>query len=158
MRWAELERGAPDLASIGREEFARSGMALVGTVRKDGSPRISNVEPVIADGELYLGMMWWSRKAVDLLRDARLVLRNAVCTNEGTEVELILRGTAVERRDEGSRRKYLQASDASWGQARFHLFVVAIESVALIRYSGGQQQVKIWPEGTEFTRPTVEPA
>jgi hypothetical protein len=157
MTWAELERGAPDLASIAREEFARGGMALVGTLRKDGSPRISNVEPVIADGELYLGMMWRSRKAVDLLRDPRLVLRNAVCTNRGDEVELIVRGRAVQVEDEAGRAKYLQASEASWGDSTFHLFAVAIESAALIRYSGGYQQVKVWPQGTEFTRPTVEP-
>ncbi len=152
MTWADLERGAPDLAALARDEFARSGMALVGTVRKDGSPRISNVEPVIADGELYLGMMWKSRKAVDLLRDPRLVLRNAVCTNRGDEVELIIRGRAAKLEDEASRKTYRSASDAAWGDRPFHLFSIAIESAALIRYGGGQQQVKVWPKGTELTR------
>jgi hypothetical protein len=152
MTWADLERGAPELAAIAREEFARSGMAVVGTLCKDGSPRISNVEPVIADGELYLGMMWQSRKAVDLLRDPRLVLRNAVCTNTGNEVELILRGRGVAVKDEASRATYLESSDASWGDAPFHLFAVTIESAAVIRYSGGVQHVKVWPKGTEFSR------
>jgi hypothetical protein len=133
-------------------------MALVGTVRKDGSPRISNVEPVIADGELYLGMMWRSRKAVDLLRDPRLVLRNAVCTNRGDEVELIIRGRAAGLDDEASREKYLAASEAAWGDSPFHLFAVAIESAALIRYDGGKQHVKVWPQGTEFSRPTLASA
>jgi hypothetical protein len=127
-------------------------------LRKDGSPRISNIEPVIAGGELYLGMMWQSRKAVDLLRDSRLVLRNAVCTNTGDEVELIIHGRAVGLGDDESREKYLRGSDAAWGEARFHLFRVAIESAALIRYGGGQQHVRVWPKGTEFTRPTLEPA
>jgi hypothetical protein len=158
MTWADLERGAPDLAALARDEFARSGMALVGTLRRDGSPRISNVEPVIADGELYLGMMWQSRKALDLLRDPRLVLRNAVCTNTGDEVELILRGRAVGVEDETRREKYLEASEAAWGDSPFHLFAVAIESAALIRYGGGKQHVKVWPQGTEFTRPTLSPA
>jgi Pyridoxamine 5'-phosphate oxidase len=152
MNWADLERGAPDLAGIARDEFARSGMALVGTLRKDGSPRISNVEPVVADGELYLGMMWQSRKAVDLQRDPRLVLRNAVCTNTGKEVELIIRGRAVAADDDGTRRKYVEHSDASWGERQFHLFAVEIESVALIRYGAGKQYVNVWPRGTEFSR------
>ncbi len=152
MTWADLERGAPDLATIARDEFARSGMALVGTLRKDGSPRISNVEPVIADGELYLGMMWESRKAVDPLRDPRLVLRNAICTNRGDEVELMIRGRAEKLEDEASRKKYLAASDAAWGDRPFHLFGVTIESTAMIRYGGGQRQVKVWPQGPEFTR------
>ena len=156
--WADLEREAPDLAAIARDEFARSGMALVGTLRRDGAPRISNVEPVIADGELYLGMMWQSRKVVDLLRDPRLVLRNAVCTNRGDEVELIIRGHAVARDDATSREAYLAHSEAAWGSSPFHLFAVAIDSAALIRYGGGQQYVKVWPQGKEFSRPTLEPA
>jgi hypothetical protein len=150
--WADLERGAPDLAALARDEFARSGMALIGTLCRDGSPRISNVEPVIADGELYLGMMWRSRKAVDLLRNPRLVLRNAVCTNRGDEVELIIRGHAVARDDATSREHYLASSDASWGKRQFHLFSVEIESAALIKYGGGKQRVKVWPRGTEFER------
>jgi hypothetical protein len=150
--WAEFEEGAPDLASAAREEFDRSGMALVGTLRKDGSPRISNVEPVIADGELYLGMMWRSRKAVDLLRDPRLVLRNAVCTNRGDEVEVIVRGHVVEVEDEERREKYLRHTEATWGDSPFHLFAVAIETAALIRYGGGVQEVKVWPQGKEFRR------
>jgi hypothetical protein len=150
--WADLEREAPDLAAIARDEFARSGMALVGTLRRDGSPRISNVEPVVADGELYLGMMWQSRKAVDLMRDPRLVVRNAVCTNRGDEVELIISGRAVPREDGTGRERYLASSDASWGKRPFHLFTVEIESAALIRYDAGKQHVKVWPRGADFTR------
>jgi hypothetical protein len=151
--WTELEEGAPDLASIARKEFDRSGMALVGTLRKDGAPRISNVEPVIADGELYVGMMWQSRKAVDLLRDPRLVLRNAICTNRGDEVEVILRGRVVEVEDEERREKFLRGTEAGWGDSPFHLFAVAIETAALIRYAEGVQEVKVWPQGKEFRRP-----
>jgi hypothetical protein len=156
--WADLERGAPDLAAIARDEFSRSGMGLIGTLCKDGSPRISNIEPVVTDGELFLGMMWQSRKAVDLARDPRLVLRNAVCTNRGDEVELIIRGRAVARDDEMSRERYLAASEAAWGDSPFHLFSVAIERAALIRYGAGKQHVRVWPRGIEFSRPTLEPA
>ena len=96
-------------------------------------------------------MMWRSRKAVDLLRDPRLVLRNAICTNRGDEVEVIVRGLAVQVTDEETRQRYLDALP-EWGERRFHLFAVDLETVAVIRYGAGEQHVKIWPQGTERRR------
>ena len=151
MKWDEFEAGAPDLAALARGEFERHGMALVGTLRKDGSPRISCVLPYVLDGELYLGMMWRSRKAVDLLRDSRLVLHNPISTNQGDEVEISLRGRAVEIDDEKTRRRYV-GSLSEWEGRDFQLFSVDIESVGLIRYERGEQHVKVWPRGAEFTR------
>jgi hypothetical protein len=152
--WAELEAGAPDLAAAARAEFVRSGMALVGTLRKDGSPRISCVEPCILGGELYLGMIWRSRKAVDLLRDPRLVLHNAVASNTGNELEISLSGRAVEVRDAEVRRRFVEAvaERSAWKEPHFHLFSVELASAGLVRYEAGEQHVKVWPEGTEFTR------
>src|SRR5215831_19899173 len=106
MTWQAFAAGAPEMAELAKEQFAQSGMALIGTIRKDGSPRISCVEPCILDGVLYLGMMWQSRKALDLLHDPRLVLHNTVCTSTGDEVEFSLHGRAIEIRDPEVRRKY----------------------------------------------------
>jgi hypothetical protein len=36
---------------------------------------------------------------------------------------------------------------------RFHLFSVDIESVALVKYGGGEQSVKLWPQEIEYNRP-----
>jgi pyridoxamine 5'-phosphate oxidase-like protein len=149
--WEEFEVGAPELAALARAEFERYGMVLVGTVRKDGSPRISSVLPHVLEGELYLGMMWRSRKAVDLLHNPRLVLHNAICTNRGDEVEIGLHGQAVEIRDEEVRRRYVR-DRSEWSERDFHLFSVDIQSVGLVRYEGGEQHVKVWPRGAEFTR------
>jgi len=152
VKWETFEVGAPELAQLARMEFERHGMALVGTLRKDGSPRISCVLPYVLDGELYLGMMWRSRKAVDLLRDSRLVLHNPISTNQGDELEISLRGRAVEIDDEKTRQQYVESLPV-WEGRDFHLFSVDIESVGLIRYERGEQHVKVWPAGTEFTRP-----
>ncbi len=38
MIWSEFEKLAPEMAQLGEERFDRSGVVLVGTVRKDGSP------------------------------------------------------------------------------------------------------------------------
>jgi len=152
MNWRELQEGAPDLAALAREHFERAGMALVGTLRRDGSPRISCIYPYVLEDELLLAMMWRSRKAVDLLRDARLVLHNAISTNRGDEIEVILRGRAVEIGDDESRSRYL-AAVPNWGERKFHLFVVDLESAAVVRYEASKQYVKVWPQGVELQRP-----
>ena len=151
MRWEEFEAGAPDLAALARGELERHAMALVGTLRKDGSPRISCVLPYVLDGELYLGMMWRSRKAVDLQRDPRLVLHNPISTNRGDEFEVSLQGRAVEIQDPEVRGRYVE-NLSEWEGRDFHLFSVDIESVGLIRYERGEQHVRVWPRGAEFTR------
>jgi hypothetical protein len=154
MTWQAFAAGAPAMAALAKEQFAQSGMALIGTIRSDGSPRISCVEPCILDGALYLGMMWQSRKALDLLRDPRLVIHNAMCSNVGDERELSLRGRAQDIHDPDVRLRYAEAVErTSWNGTDFHLFAVAIESAALVTYGNGEQSVELWPQGTRFKRP-----
>ena len=52
--WGEFAGAAPELAALGEAQFASTGLALVGTLRRDGWPRISPVEPLIIDRQLYL--------------------------------------------------------------------------------------------------------
>ena len=39
---------------------------MLGTLRRDGSPRVSPIEVAVLDGRLYIGMMPGSRKALDV--------------------------------------------------------------------------------------------
>ena len=55
MNWKTFQETAPEFARLAEERFVRSGVALLGTLHKDGSPRISPVEPLIAEGELLAG-------------------------------------------------------------------------------------------------------
>jgi hypothetical protein len=151
MTWRNFEAGAPDMAAFGREQFA-SRIGLIGTIRRDGSPRISCIEPFIMDGNLYLGMMWHSRKVLDLLRDSRIAIRNAICSNTGDEIELTLRGHVVEIGDPAIRRRYVEMTGTPWKEPLFHLFAVDIESAARLAYGDGNQSVSLWPENVHFTR------
>ena len=112
MRWQEFAEAAPDLARLGRDRLERQGLALVGTLRRDGSPRISPVEPYFVGEELMLGMMWHSMKALDLLRDARVVVHSATTDREGLEGDFKLYGTAVPRDDPVARAGYSDATFA----------------------------------------------
>ena len=54
MNWSELERCQPRLADLGRRHLLNPGVVLVATIRRDGTPRLSPVEPFIMDGGLWL--------------------------------------------------------------------------------------------------------
>ena len=72
--WGEFVGADPAFGHLAQERIERDGLVLVGTLRRNGWPRISPVEPLIVDGRLYLGMMSQSRKALDLRRDPRCVV------------------------------------------------------------------------------------
>ena len=67
MRWEDLRLQAPRLAAFVHERLIGPGVLLVVTIRRDGAPRLSPVEPLVSDGELWLSMMWQSRKAIEPL-------------------------------------------------------------------------------------------
>jgi Pyridoxamine 5'-phosphate oxidase len=96
MNWRELERAAPEVARLGAERLQSARVALLGTLRKDGSPRISPVEPFLTEGQLVFGAMSWTLKVRDLLRDPRCVLHSAVSGPDAGEGELKLYGRATE--------------------------------------------------------------
>ena len=133
---------------MGKSQFARTGLALVGTLRRDGWPRVSPVEPLISDGELYLGMMWQSRKALDLRRDPRCVVHSTVVDRHGSEGEFKVYGLAVEITDLDERRRFCDAVFAAIGfrpeEPEFHCFAISIESVAFTKLRDGRMHHRVW--------------
>lgn len=93
--WQEVEHAAPAIARLGAARLDAMGLAMLGTLRRDGSPRISPVEPCIAGGQLLIGVMAWSAKARDLQRDPRYVLHSVVTSPDSGDEELKLYGSAA---------------------------------------------------------------
>ena len=62
--WKEFAQQAPELAEFGKARFA-SGVAYLGTVRTDGSPRVHPVTPILGE-QLFLFMEPTSPKGKDL--------------------------------------------------------------------------------------------
>ncbi len=94
-RWADIETATPDLAKRVRLRFEAHGLALLASLRSDGAPRISGIEPLFDGGELWLGMMPGSLKARDLHRDPRLALHSATVDKEVKEGDAKVAGRAV---------------------------------------------------------------
>ena len=76
-RWSEIVAEAPEFAAAVQARFDAHKHKTLATLRADGSPRISAIEAQFLDGDLWLGMMPDSRKALDLRRDPRLALHSA---------------------------------------------------------------------------------
>lgn len=158
MRWADLEERQPGLAAVGRRRLLDPGVLLVVTIRGDGTPRLSPVEPYLLHGDLMLSMMWRSLKARDLLRDPRVLVHSVVTDRDGGEGEFKVRGMARVVEDPRLQREYVDAvrADLGWDPepGRFHLFRVDVDHVATIRYdvATGDQHVASWPPAREFVR------
>jgi hypothetical protein len=158
MRWADLEARQPRLAALGRERLAGAGVVLVGTVRKDGTPRISAVEPFFWRDDLWMPMLLDSWKAKDLQRDPRLLVHNIVTSRDGTtDGEFMLRGLAVPEDDPGLNDEIAVAiaAELPWKPeaGKFHLFRVEVDHVASIRWGDhNDQYLTSWPPGHEQVR------
>ena len=86
--WREFELAAPEFAQRVRALFDAHRHKTIATVRADGSPRISGIEVVFADGQLTFGSMPNARKGADLRRDPRFALHSAtVDPVEGAEAQ-----------------------------------------------------------------------
>ena len=163
MHWSDIERTQPRLAALARERLIRPGVVLVATIRQDGTPRLSPVEPYVLDGDLWLSMMWQSTKARDLIRDPRILVHNVITSPQGAEGEFKIRGTVRAEHDLALQRRYADAVAASLGwnpqPGRFHLFAVDISNVTFITYDpgSGDQHAAIWPPGREFIRRATTP-
>ncbi|HSK58674.1 MAG TPA: pyridoxamine 5'-phosphate oxidase family protein [Actinomycetospora sp.] len=86
--WREVEDAVPEFAGRVRALFEARRHHTLATLRADGSPRISGIETVVADGELTFGSMPGARKGADLRRDPRFALHSAtVDPVEGAEAQ-----------------------------------------------------------------------
>ena len=156
--WQALRDDDPELAERGEQLLLDPGVVLVGTVRRDGTPRISPVEPLLLDGELWLCMMLNSAKARDLLRDPRVLVHSVVTGRDGAAGEFKVRGTARQVTDPAAQRHYADEvarrlgwrAEPGWS----HLFVVDVAEATFIRYetATGDQYVARWPGRHRYLR------
>jgi hypothetical protein len=145
--WDEFRAGDPAFAARCEERVDGVGLVLVGTLRRNGWPRISPVEPLITGGSLYLGMMWQSKKALDLLADPRCVVHSTVTDKSGTDGDVKIYGRAVDIVDPDERERYGVALHDRIGwrpDGDFHLFAVDISEVGFFRIVGGEHEVHHW--------------
>ncbi|GGO63415.1 pyridoxamine 5'-phosphate oxidase [Nonomuraea cavernae] len=138
--WHECERQAPELAKIARALMDDHQHKVLATLRKDGSPRVSGTESQFRDGDLWMGSMPRSVKALDLRRDPRMALHvTSADPGEGDlsawRGDVKLAGRAVEVTDGELLASFdLPDSDA-------HLFRVELSEVVWTHVQGDERVV-----------------
>ena len=128
--WGTVEAEAPELAALARGFLDAYVHKTLATLRRDGSPRISGTEIAFADGELWLGSMWRSLKALDLLRDPRFALHSGSADPPDWTGDAKLAGRAQEVTD-SERKMAIIGADASPDSS--HLFRADVTELAVVR-------------------------
>lgn len=159
-RWHDVEQEVPDFAARVRARLDAHRHKLLATLRQDGAPRISGIETTFADGDLWLGMMPGSRKALDLRRDARLALHTSSPDPPDDDPsswagDAKLSGRAEELTDAGRLADVLAAmGQEEPGDSPPHVFRVDVTEVVLTRVGDPPDHlvIELWRPGTGLQR------
>lgn len=127
MNWADFTSAAPDFARTVEERFGAFRHHVLATLRRDGSPRTTGLEVRFLRGELWLGMMPDSLKALDLRRDPRFALQ----ANPGPDSamgggDVRISGRAAEVVDTALKAAYVEEVEPP---QPFHLFRTELTEV-----------------------------
>jgi hypothetical protein len=149
--WNVVENEAPELAAQARRFLDAHAHKILATLRRDGSPRISGTEVTFADGELWLGSMWRSLKALDLLRDPRFALHSGSADPPDWTGDAKLAGNAEEVTDP-ERKVAIIGADASPDSS--HLFRAEITELVVVCLGEPADHLVIetWHVGRGVTR------
>lgn len=139
--WTEFAKRAPELAAYGVKRLG-SGVAYLGTVRKDGSPRVHPVTPILGQ-ELFLFMEPASPKGKDLQRDPRYTLHCAVEDSSGGKGEFYVRGRALLVQDPEVRAQAVEAATYDPAE-RYILFVLGVAFAFKNTYVNGKPNPRRW--------------
>ncbi len=149
--WSEVEAHAPELVALARGFFDANAHKTLATLRRDGSPRISGTEVIFAEGELWLGSMWRSLKALDLQRDPRFALHSAPADPSSWTGDAKLAGRVEEELDEERRTRIFGGKG---GPGPAHLFRCDIAELVVVSLPDPPEFLVIesWHAGRGVTR------
>ncbi|AJP03405.1 pyridoxamine 5'-phosphate oxidase [Streptomyces cyaneogriseus subsp. noncyanogenus] len=125
--WETFTTAEPALAATVEARFGAYTHHVLATLRKDGSPRTTGLEVRFLLGELWLGMMPNSLKALDLRRDPRFALQ--ANPGGGTDLgggDVRISGRAIEVDDPATKAAYTKEVEPP---QPFHLFRTELTEV-----------------------------
>lgn len=151
----DLLEQEPDLTARAVAILTATTNAVLATIRADGSPRVSGIDPFVVDGELCIGSMDGARKAQDLARDPRMALHaipwESRRTKEGAadpgDADAKLTGRAVPVTDPDDQARVLRWFKDERGfepPPGGELFTIDIESLVVVSVDGEELVIDRW--------------
>lgn len=153
--WTDFAAAAPRIAEVFTRRHAATGnLCMLGTLRPDGFPRISPMEPRFLEGDLWLVGMPHTAKFADLQADPRFALHTATVDTQVSDGDAKLWGRVEDIRDEALHQRFAEAVYADIGLdlrgQRFDQFLRAdIVGAASVAVGDEHMDVTTWREGAE---------
>ncbi len=153
MSWHTFLDEAPRIAStFQRRHLATGKLCMLATLRTDGSPRISPMEPRVFEGDLWLVGMPHTAKFRDLERDPRFSLHTATIDPNVGDGDAKVWGTVVHVDDEALHQRFANQLFDDVGLdlrgTRFEQFLRAdIEGAASVSFDDGHLDITSWRRG-----------
>jgi hypothetical protein len=151
--WKEFTEAAPRIAAVfARRHAATGNLCLLATLRSDGYPRISPIEPRIFEDQLWVVGMPRTTKFLDLGRDPRFCLHTATVDPYVGDGDAKLWGTVVDVRDKAlherfATRLYEEIGLDLRGQDFDHFYAADLTGASAVEVDGGHLDVTIWRPG-----------
>ena len=151
--WMQFADAAPRISEIFVRRHAAAGnLCLLATLRADGFPRISPIEPRIFEGQLWLVGMPGTTKFRDLARDPRFCMHTATVDTQVTDGDAKLWGVVRNVPDTALHQRFAEDLFAQSGfdlrGQEFDPFYAAdIASASSVEVADGHMDVTIWKPG-----------
>lgn len=153
--WSEFSRVAPRIAEVfARRHAATGNLCMLATLRSDGFPRISPMEPRLFEDHLVLAGMPNTTKFADLHRDPRFALHTATVDTHVQDGDAKLWGVVADLRDKAFHERFTAALFEQTGfdlrGREFPYFYVAdLLGGSAVAVGDGHMDVTVWKQGEQ---------
>jgi hypothetical protein len=154
LTWQEFSTEAPRIAEVFTRRHGKAGnLCMLGTVRPDGFPRVSPMEPRFFEGELWIGGMPGTAKFRDLDANDRFTLHTATVDTQVGDGDAKVWGTVLNVQDPELHARYAEDLYAETGfdlrgETFEHFLAARIVGAAAVEITDGHLDVTVWREGT----------
>ncbi|CAM4159161.1 PPOX class probable F420-dependent enzyme [Mycobacterium basiliense] len=150
--WTTFAAAAPQISTVfTRRHRAAGNLCLLGTIRSDGFPRISPMEPLIFEDRLWLPGMPDTTKFRDLTRNPRFCLHTATVDTKVTDGDAKLWGLAHDVADHALRQRFAAALFEDTGfdlrGEIFALYDTDITGASAVQVRDGHLDITVWNRG-----------
>jgi hypothetical protein len=151
--WKDFAEEAPRIAEVFvRRHTSTGNLCLLATLRSDGSPRISPMEPRIFEGQLVLVGMPNTTKFRDLGRDPRFCLHTATVDPYVGDGDVKLWGQVRNLRDAQLHERFANDLFAESGfdlrgQEFDPFYVAELTSASSLQIEDERLTITIWKPG-----------
>ncbi|WP_433714916.1 pyridoxamine 5'-phosphate oxidase family protein [Nocardia sp. CA-084685] len=151
--WSQFIEEAPHIATVfTRRHQATGNLCMLATLRSDGFPRISPIEPRIFEGMLVIAGMPNTTKFKDLARDPRFCLHTATVDTQVGDGDAKLFGTAIDLPDKNVHARFAQQLFDETGfdirdQEFDHFYTADLTGASTVEVTDDHLDITIWKPG-----------